>query len=191
MSKVIIYNGQRYILESELPEEYSWDEEEIPLSAKEKEAEDEIAQADESKKRVSGLYARVSDKVNTIYYKYVKHYNTPEELKNLLRAVYEIIAKRYMQARKYNNTTWINQWEELIREIPRMQVLEENYMNNPVSDMVNTYFYVIGNVDYAIAFIFAISQRLEDLAKEDTTGEAEFDEIKEKLDTQLERIMGI
>lgn len=200
MSKAIFYNGKRYIKEGEedIPEEYLWNDDdgegqlvggEKYVSPKDKEADSEFEKSDIAKSRIANKYGSLQNIVDMLYSRYVRRYNTPSELKNLLRATYEIIAKRYLESKRSGNENYITNWEKLIYDIPNIATLEEEYMYDPVDELIKTYFYILKTPMYATAFIMAISQRLNELAANDESGENEFDEIKEKLDNKLQEIV--
>ena len=157
MTKEIIYQGKSYILENE--EEWDEDQDTIPLSPKEQEAEDEIAKSDRNKEVMSKRQSGLSGLIARMYRTYINKYNTPNELKRLLRAVYEIIGKRFLDAKRIGDERLTEDWKKLIHDIPNVFVAEAV---NPIDDMVKTYYYVINNPAVAMAFIMAISQKLNE-----------------------------
>ena len=122
--------------------------------------------------------------VDYFYSKYVSRYSTANEMRMLLRAIYEIIAKRFLTAKKSGDEKQFLDWRRLISDIPHT-FITEGFDDNHLNQMVETYYYVIESTAQAMAFIMAITRRLNELAGQDESLEHEFDEIKEQIDSKL------
>lgn len=174
MSDRLIFKGLMYEAEDSASSEY--------VNPKETEADQEIELADKIKEANARKYGKLKGLVNMFYDRYVSKYSSEDDMRRLLRATYEIIGKRYLEAkRKHSELT--KDWAKLIHHIPGIFVtptMEAEY-SHPIDSLVEQYFYVLNDVNKATAFVMAISLRLNILASEHP--EEEFDEIKDQADT--------
>lgn len=187
MSTSLLYLGRKYVLENEEPFEDD-EEETFPLSAKEQEAEQEIEDADRRKDGVARSYSGLRRGVDYMYNKYVSRYSTPDELRRLLRAVYEIIGKRLIEAKRRGDQFAFSDWRRLVNNIPNIFITPTmEGAENAINQMVETYYYVIENTASATSMVMAISKRLNELAEQHP--EEDYDEIKEEADVYLNSLI--
>ena len=192
MTSKIIYQGKTYILEgeNELPEDFFYGDEDetTPLTAKEQEAENEIAQADIDKSETNELKGTLQDRID-YFYGVVGKYTSEQEMRRIIRVVYEIIAKRFLTARKNNDTVAVSEWENLIKKTPTL-FITEGFDDGIMNRLAMHFSQEIIDPEDAMAFIMAISKRLNELANEDETeGHNSFDELKEDFDEHLQQII--
>lgn len=192
MANKIIYQGKTYILEgeNELPEDFFYgdEDEKTPLTGKEQEAENEIAQADADKEEVNDLKGSLSPKID-YFYRVVEKYTSELEMRRIIRVVYEIVAKRFLNANRNGDAEEIEAWKLLIKRTPSL-FITEGFDDGIMNRLVTHFKGEINTPEDAMAFIMAISRRLNELSsEEDPETRNSFDELKEDFDEHLQQII--
>lgn len=192
MANKIIYQGKTYILEgeNELPEDFFYgdEDEKTPLTSKEQEAENEIAQADADKEEVNDLKGSLSPKID-YFYRVVEKYTSELEMRRIIRVVYEIVAKRFLNAKRSGDAEETEAWKLLIKRTPSL-FITEGFDDGIMNRLVTHFNGEINTPEDAMAFIMAISRRLNELSsEEDPETRNSFDELKEDFDEHLQQII--
>ena len=207
MEKKIIFKGKTYVLESEnvsplskeeedlLPEEFMQDElvSEPVITDKEQEVNDEFAQADNNKAETEELKGSLSDRIDH-FYQVVGRYTTEQEMRRIIRVVYEIVAKRFLDAKRIGDESAVEEWKMLIKKTPSL-FITEGFDDSVMNRLAMHFNSEIESPEDAMAFIMAISRRLNELASEQVDSEGEmsntFDELKEDFDEHLQQILAV
>lgn len=154
----------------------------------------EFDKADRKKEYAQELFHRYKDTVEYYYREIIGKYITSDDFLNLLRAIYEVCAKRYYEAIRLKDASLIASWENFIHMSEYVYIAESEdlYMNSNVSRLVQIWTPKIKTTRDAYSAIMAVTMAIEDTIKKNSE-ELYYDnsEEDEHIDAENSRLLDV
>lgn len=178
-------------LENDYSEDDDIDEE---LFTKDAETDREFNVADYKKENMFKRFGTIKGLVQQYYNMIDGAFNTIDDVTNLLKAIYEIVARRYFEAKRLRDFTALRDWEKLISEIPDINIAgatfegasDEYGISEEVYVLAQKWWNKINSTRNAVAMVMAITLLIEKLVQDQDNPEAaDLLDVKEELDEEL------